>query len=271
MTCYALQIKGTLPDDKRAEFDTAQARIQEGRGSGGAVAATAAKSMPTDPVKLAKIQKIMKITEEQLQRLPANAAAQIRTTQAMYRVAEPSKKRLLHSGSGKHTVNIERLPGYAANEEAAATDAAYAASQAKQNSARTGAGAGVGTSAGAGSAVHDGNDVGAGDVDSPPSAQPRSSQHAKRAKTDAERVRDEEWDGLDPPAVATSSGYPAKKLCPHCKGPTIAPFSAPCGHIACYSCWKEITNKGSVNGQFPCADKSCKHSLRKKQLRKCHF
>ena len=264
--------RNTLPVEKQAEFDTAQARMAGGaalsaarkdsaaKGSGNSKgvggAAAARKSMPTDPKKLAKIQKILKITEEQLQRLPANAAAQIRATQAQYRVDGPSKKRLLHSSSGKHTVNIERLPGYEANKEADAADAAYAAATRAQQSMD---GASADATAGAGFAVHDGDS----NEGSPSSAQPRQTQHTKRAKTD-----EEGW-GQDPPAGMSSAT--AKKTCPHCMGSTIAPFSAPCGHIACYSCWKEITNRGSVNGQFPCAEKSCSKTIRKKQLRKCHF
>ena len=52
-------------------------------GGGGAAAPTS--KLPTDPEKLAKIQKVLNFTEEQLQRLPAAAAAKIRIMQAQYR------------------------------------------------------------------------------------------------------------------------------------------------------------------------------------------
>ena len=205
--------RGTLPAEKRDEFDTAHARM-----AGSTVLAAARDSAET----------------------PAEPAGGGGSGNIIVGDAS-SKKRLLHGASGKHSVSIDQLPGYTANEEAAADDAAYADAQARSSGAGAGAGA----------------EAGAADVDcSPPSAQP---QHTKRAKTASEST------------ARASSASRSTKTCPHCKHPPVAPFSAPCGHVACYSCWKDIINQGGVSGQYPCAEKACKTLIRKKHLRKAHF
>jgi hypothetical protein len=236
-----LGFRRTLPAEKQAEFDTAHARLATDGGG-----ASAALGISGD----ASADEAAAAAAAAAARANRGAAGQASGRAGTgkgeggggggHRLSAAEAGLLNGSGkkrppaSARHTAIIDRIPGFAANREAAAAT----------SSTITGIGVAGSTSVGM-----EPMDVGGAN---------------KRARSELAEAR------TSVGTIATKTARVAGG-CSQCKGVPVAPFSAPCQHVCCYSCWMQLLHAGTATNGLLCPEPSCCRPIKKKELRKCYF